>query len=297
MQSSEPLVDRHFLERLERLTLRWQKSFPGIVGGHNLSHFAGPGQEFLDHRNFHQGDDLRGVNWRAYMRFEKLFMKMFQVEPRVPVRFLIDVSASMTAGHRTGGVSKFDYARKLAAALVYVGLVRLDSIMLQPFSHKLHDPMMASGGRHRFKGAELYLRGLKAGGQTHYFDMVRQFLGTYPQRGLVMIFSDFLDEGDCLRPLQYIADFGHELLLMQIWGDEDRSPSETGELELVEAETGAHVKMAIDDDARAQYTRGFDEYQAQLKTLALRNGGRFASVSTEMPLEDAVFGPMMAVRG
>jgi hypothetical protein len=127
--------------------------------------------------------------------------------------------------------------------------------------------------------------------------MVRQFLGTYPQRGLVMIFSDFLDEGDCLRPLQYIADFGHELLLMQIWGDEDRSPSETGELELVEAETGAHVKMAIDDDARAQYTRGFDEYQAQLKTLALRNGGRFASVSTEMPLEDAVFGPMMAVRG
>jgi uncharacterized protein (DUF58 family) len=297
MQSSEPLVDRHFLERLERLTLRWQKSFPGIVGGHNLSHFAGPGQEFLDHRNFHQGDDLRGVNWRAYMRFEKLFMKMFQVEPRVPVRFLIDVSASMTVGHRTGGVSKFDYARKLAAALVYVGLVRLDSIMLQPFSHKLHDPMMASGGRHRFKGAELYLRGLKAGGQTHYFDMVRQFLGTYPQRGLVMIFSDFLDEGDCLRPLQYIADFGHELLLMQIWGDEDRSPSETGELELVEAETGAHVKMAIDDDARAQYRRGFDEYQAQLKTLALRNGGRFASVSTEMPLEDAVFGPMMAVRG
>ena len=71
----EPLVDRHFLERLERLTLHWQKSFAGNVGGHNLSHFAGPGQEFLDHRNFHQGDDLRAVNWRAYMRFEKLYRR------------------------------------------------------------------------------------------------------------------------------------------------------------------------------------------------------------------------------
>jgi uncharacterized protein (DUF58 family) len=66
----EPLVDRHFLERLERLTLHWQKSFNGLVGGHNLSRFAGPGQEFLDHRNFHSGDDLRAVNWRAYLRFE-----------------------------------------------------------------------------------------------------------------------------------------------------------------------------------------------------------------------------------
>src|SRR5579863_10361640 len=92
------LIDRDFLERLERLTLRWKSSFNGLVGGHNLSHFAGPGQEFLDHRNFHEGDDLRAVNWRAYMRLDKLFLKMFQVEPRVPVRMLVDTSASMAAG-------------------------------------------------------------------------------------------------------------------------------------------------------------------------------------------------------
>ena len=296
--TTEPLVDRHLLERLERLTLRLHKSFPGIVGGHNLSRFAGPGQEFMDHRNFHQGDDLRGVNWRAYMRFEKLFMKMFQVEPRVPVRFLVDVSGSMTVGHSAGTPSKFDYVRKLAAALVYVGLVRLDSILVQPFSHHLHDPMVASGGRHRFQGAELYLREMKSGGTTNYFDMVRQFLSTYPQRGLLVILSDFLEEGDCLKPLQYLADFGHELLLMQIWGDEDRAPSDEGEVELVDAENGAHVKMAIDANARAEYTRAFDEYQAQLQGLALRNGGRFASICTQQSLEDAIFGPlMMTARG
>src|ERR1700744_4903427 len=124
-----PLIEHDLLEKIERLSVRWQKSLPGLVGGHATSRFAGAGQEFLDHRNFHHGDDLRAVNWRAYMRLEKLFLKMFQVEPRVPVRLLVDCSASMTA---YGGV-KFDYARKLAAALCYVGLVRLDSMEVRGF--------------------------------------------------------------------------------------------------------------------------------------------------------------------
>jgi uncharacterized protein (DUF58 family) len=67
--AQEPLIDRTFLEKLERLAIHWRKSFPGLVGGHNLSRFAGPGQEFLDHRRFHSGDDLRAVNWRVYLRF------------------------------------------------------------------------------------------------------------------------------------------------------------------------------------------------------------------------------------
>src|ERR1700704_3887143 len=132
--ASAPLLDREFLEKLERLTIHWQKSFAGLVGGHNMSRFAGAGQEFLDHRNFHHGDDLRAVNWRAYLRLEKLFLKMFQLEPRIPVRILVDVSKSMTSGATSSSAStKYRYACQLAAALCYVGLVRLDSICVQPF--------------------------------------------------------------------------------------------------------------------------------------------------------------------
>src|SRR5712692_11876978 len=126
---SSPLLERQFLEKLERLTIHWQKSFNGLVGGHNSSRFAGGGQEFLDHRHFHHGDDLRAVNWRAYMRLERLFLKMFQIEPRVPVHVLIDTSESMACGGSEGaGEPKFAYACRLAAMLCYVGLVRLDTI-------------------------------------------------------------------------------------------------------------------------------------------------------------------------
>src|SRR5215217_4596650 len=156
------LLDRRFLEKLERLTIHWEKSFSGLVGGHNSSRFAGGGQEFLDHRHFHHGDDLRAVNWRAYMRLDKLFLKMFQVEPRIPVRLLLDASKSMS----TGTVSKFEYACRLAAALCYVGLVRLDTICIQPFRETLTDSFQASGGRHRFVPAVNFLTGLEASGNT-----------------------------------------------------------------------------------------------------------------------------------
>src|SRR4051794_41490661 len=123
-EQQSPLLDQDFLHKLERLTLHWQKSFSGLVGGSFPSRFSGLGQEFLDHRHFHHGDDFRAVNWRAYLRFEKLLLKLFQVEPRIPVRILLDSSQSMG----TGTTSKFQYARKLAAALTSVALVGLDTV-------------------------------------------------------------------------------------------------------------------------------------------------------------------------
>src|SRR5215471_1713194 len=205
-----PLLDREFLEKLERLTIHWQKSFSGLVGGHNKSRFPGAGQEFLDHRNFHHGDDLRSVNWRPYMRLEKLFLKMFQVEPRVPVRLLLDTSASMMAH---GGV-KFDYARKLAGALCYIGLVRLDSIEVHGFSNRLANRVLASGGRHRFSGVVEALTTMTASGVTDYMAVAREFIGTFSQRGLVVVISDFLDDQSCQHALEYFCDFGHELMLL-----------------------------------------------------------------------------------
>ena len=290
--TQQTLVDSALLEKLERLTMRWRKSFPGLVGGHNLSHLPGPGIEFLDHRHFHHGDDLRAVNWRAYLRFEKLFLKMFQVEPRVPVRILVDISPSM----QTGKPPKFEYAKKLAAALSYIGLVRLDTICIQPFSDHLDDSFLAGGGRHRFMPAVEFLSQLTPGAPTNFLQVARQFVANYPQRGLLIVISDFIDDSDCLKPLQYLADFGHELLLLQLWAEEDRTPPWDGELDLEDAETGARMALSFDEPAREQYTAGFDAYCNQLEHVAVRNTGRYCGFSTALPLEEAIFGPIVQSR-
>lgn len=288
-----PLLDREFLEKLERLTLFWQKSFAGLVGGHNRSRFPGAGQEFLDHRNFHRGDDLRAVNWRAYLRLEKLFLKMFQVEPRVPVRMLIDTSESMTAH----GGAKFEVARRLAAALCYIGLVRLDTIEIHGFSSRLGKRMFCTGGRHRFTGVMDGIAALSAGGATDYLAVTREFISSYKQRGLVIVISDFLDDNGCERALQYLCDFGHELMLLQLWAEEDRRPPWTGELELRDAETGAGLKLDFDDAARERYTRAFDEYCSVIQHLAIRSNGRYAGISTAQPLEAIIFGELIRAQG
>lgn len=288
-----PLLDRPFLERLERLTIHWMKSFPGLVGGHNASRFAGAGQEFLDHRHFHHGDDLRAVNWRAYMRLEKLFLKMFQVEPRVPVRLLLDASASMKTGP---GTEKWDFTRRLAGALAYVGLVRLETITLQPFSNKLGDSMVCGGGRHRFAPIADYLSALDASGATNFLQMTREFASRYPQRGLCIVISDFLGEDDPDRPMQYLADLGHELMLLHVFSEEDRVPPWSGELEIEDAETGEKLQLTFEDDVRTLYTERFDAYARGLRELALRKGGRYVALSTKTPVEEAVFGPLNQVQ-
>ncbi|MGP8244389.1 MAG: DUF58 domain-containing protein [Bryobacteraceae bacterium] len=291
--AAEPMLNREFLEKLERLTILWRKSFAGLVGGHNLSRLAGPGQEFLDHRNFHYGDDLRAVNWRAYLRLEKLFLKMFQTEPRVPLRMLVDTSDSML----TYGRVKFEYARRLAAALCYVGLVRLDSIEVHGFARRISKRVISSGGRHRFPGVMDAIAAIPAGGATDYHAVVREFIGSYPRRGLVIVISDFLDDHDCERALEYLSDFGHELMLLQVWAPEDRTPPWGGELELRDAESGAHLKLDFDEASRVRYTRAFDEFTAGIQTVALRSGGRYAGLSTDQPLEEVVFGELIRARG
>jgi uncharacterized protein (DUF58 family) len=288
-----PIIDQKFLEKLERLTLHWQKSFPGLVGGRNPSRLSGPGQEFLDHRHFHHGDDLRSVNWRAYLRLEKLFMKMFQVEPRIPVRLLLDTSESMS----TGSPSKLDYTRRLAAALCYVGLVRLDNICLQPFNNGLDETFLCTGGRHRFMPAVNFLTGLKPSGKTDYLKIARDFASTYPQRGLLIVMSDFLDDAGAEKPLQYLADYGHELFLVHVWSPEDREPLWDGEMELIDAETGDRLEIALDEKARTGYTTAFDDYSKALNTLANRSGGRYVGLSTSTQLDDAIFGALMRSGG
>jgi uncharacterized protein (DUF58 family) len=283
------LLDRAFLERLERLTIHWLRSFPGLVGGHNASRFAGAGQEFLDHRHFHHGDDLRAVNWRAYMRLEKLFLKMFQVEPRVPVRILLDCSSSMGTGDNA---MKFEFARKLTGAMSYVGLVRLETIHILPFADELADGHVCGGGRHRFAPAADYLGSLKAEGQTRFLAVAKEFAARFPQRGLLLIISDFLGEDEWEKSLQYLADIGHELLLLHLFAPEDRVPPWSGELDIVDAESGEHLQLSFEDDVRQLYTERFDDYARGLRDLALRKGGRFISLSTDSSVEEAVFGPL-----
>ena len=102
-----------------------------------------------------------------------------------------------------------------------------------------------------------FLEALKAGGVTDFHTVVREFLNEYPQRGLVIVISDFLDDGGCEKALQYLADYGNELMLVQLWADEDRLPPWNGEVDLTDAESGGRLHIQVDAEARRKYTEAF----------------------------------------
>jgi hypothetical protein len=115
----------------------------------------------------------------------------------------------------------------------------------------------------------------------------------YPQRGVLIVVSDFLDDADHEQPLKYLAEFGHELLLVHVWAPEDRSPPWTGELDLEDAETGGHLEIDFNEAARRQYEAAFDSFTESLQKISARHGGRTVSLPTTASIEDAVFGPLM----
>jgi uncharacterized protein (DUF58 family) len=293
VQAPGSLLDQPTLERLERLAIRWQQSFRGVLGGSNVSRYAGVGHEFLDHRNFHQGDDLRSVNWRAYLRLERLFLKMFRTEPRTPVRIFLDTSESMACGATDSGESKFSYACRLAGALCFVGLVRLETIVIQPFGERLGENYRAQGGRHRFAMASDFISGLETRGRSDFRNSIRQFLSTAPASGLAVILSDFLDDSNCTGSLQHLADYGQELLLVQVAGPEDRTPPWEGELELLDAESGELLRVHMDENSAAEYTASYDEFCRTIEYAAMRNGGRYMHLTTNVAVQDALFGSLM----
>lgn len=286
---ADALVDRKLLEKLERLSLSWLNCYPGVLGGHNRSRLPGYGQEFLDHRNFYPGDDLRLVNWRAYLRFERFLLKTFELEPRVPIRLLLDASLSMQIG------DKFDYARKLALALIYIALVKLDSVTLQPFTDRLLRPIQASGGRQRIHVAEAFLRSLHPESRTDFPAVVRAFLSAYRKPGLVLVLSDFLGEPDALAPLQRLSDAGHELLLVQVWGWADRHPAYSGTMDLIDSELGTRRRVHVDSETLKAYAARTEEHSENLRRMAARSGGRFVDICTRVPVEEALFGRMREV--
>jgi hypothetical protein len=142
-----------------------------------------------------------------------------------------------------------------------------------------------------------YLSHLETGGRTDYSQVVRQLVSDSSRRGLAIVISDFLDDRDCEKPLRQFVDRGHELTLIQLWAEEDRTPPWEGELYLSDAETGAKLNVQFDSDAQAKYTAAFDEFCRSVRQLALRSEGRYIGLSTSTPIEEAIFGPLARAGG
>ncbi|MFQ6097104.1 MAG: DUF58 domain-containing protein, partial [Armatimonadota bacterium] len=137
------LFDADFFRKLERLSILVKRPFPGVLKGEKRSPRRGHSVEFADFRNYTPGDDFRRVDWNVYGRLEKLFLKLFVEEEDLTVYVLIDGSKSMDFGEPR----KFDYARRLAAAIGYIALCNLDRLAIGVFTSRVATLFPSTRGR------------------------------------------------------------------------------------------------------------------------------------------------------
>lgn len=281
------LLDREFLNTLEQVALLCSDDLAGGLGADRRSRFKGPGLEFADYRGYSSGEDARSLDWNAFLRLGKLFLKVYALEQNITVRILIDASISMDC--EDVAESKFVYAQRLAATFAYLALLRLDTAVILPFGERLGKPLVVSGGRNHFWPVLEYLNTLSCEGGTRIVESVKQFLERFPTPGMVIVISDFLDEPGCTRAVEMLRSGGHDFVLLQVHSAEEQCPTSYGELILEDAETGEERLVECSAESAGLHEQAFLKSADRLERLALRYGGRYARAVTNVSFQDFVF--------
>src|SRR6188472_280355 len=202
--------DDQFLKKLEYLHVVSKRAFAGHNRADRLTQHRGRGLEFADHRPYTAGDDFRHIDWKAYKRLGRLLLRLFDEERDLPIYLMLDVSRSMSEP------AKFDMARRIAAALCYIGLVHLDRLTIIPFGSGLgHESSPGRGKGKIFRVFEA-LEQLETSGPTDLRESCKVFASRPRQLGLVVIISDFLDPGGFEHGLKILRTLGHDVFAVQI---------------------------------------------------------------------------------
>src|SRR5579859_7103556 len=199
--TATPLLDPKFLAQLEQLELVSRKIFLGRMKGERRSKRKGQSVEFADYRNYVVGDDLRFLDWSLYARLDRLFIRLFMEEEDLHFYILIDNSLSMDFGTPT----KLHYARQVAAALAFIGLVNMDRVVIEAFNERLTQSLPAVRGRRSLFRVLDFLQKLEPAGPSNLRQALRTFTIKCSGKGIVVVLGDFMDKGGYEEALRYLV--------------------------------------------------------------------------------------------
>jgi uncharacterized protein (DUF58 family) len=295
-----------FLKKLEYLHVVSKRAFAGQNRADRLTPKRGRGLEFADHRPYAAGDDFRHIDWKAYKRLNRLLLRLFDEERDLPIYLMIDVSRSMAEP------AKFDMARRIAAALCYIGLAHLDRLTILPFGRGLGRESSPGRGKGRiFRVFEL-LEALEAVGPTDLRESFKEFAGRPRQMGLTVIISDFLDPGPPLPEdragsrgsspahnlqaeaegyqagLKILRTIGHDVFVVHVASARDRDPGAFGELRFVDVETGELREVDVTPRLASAYLRAWEAHATDLHQFCGRYDIGYVRADAERPFEEII---------
>ena len=284
LRGQASVFDEDFLKKLELLSLLSRRLIAGQFKAERRARKLGSGLEFADYRGYVPGDDYRKVDWRAYLRLDRLILRLFEEEADLPIYIFLDCSASMSHGQ----IRKLDYARKVAAALAYIGLANLDGVSLVAYANGVVDELHSLRGKSQIFKIFRFLSSIRAANQTAAEDAFCNFFTSRRRRGLTVVISDLFDPNGVESALDALRYRKQDLLVIHVVSPEDARPGLNGELTLVDAETKDREDIRATPDLLQLYAHEFDAYCGEIERYCTLYGFGYVRTLTNFAFEDLI---------
>jgi uncharacterized protein (DUF58 family) len=282
--ATKPLLDPDFLARLEQLELVSRKIFLGRMKGERRSKRKGQSVEFADYRNYVVGDDLRFLDWNLYARLDRLFIRLFMEEEDLHFYVLLDNSLSMDFGDP----KKIHYAKQIAAALGFIGLVNLDRVVIEAFNDRLTQSMPALRGRRSLWRLMSFLEKLEPAGPSDLRQALRSFSIKCKGKGIVVLLSDLMDKGGYEEALRYLVARQLDIYVIQILSQEEIEPEIVGDLRLVDVEDEDVAEITVSAPLLKRYKQNLAAYRSAVHEFCTRRGISYIFTSNQVPFDRLV---------
>lgn len=269
------------------MELRARLVVEGFMAGLHKSPYHGFSVEFAEHRQYMPGDDIKHVDWKVYGKTDRFYVKQFEEETNLKAFLLIDRSASM--GYASNGVSKYQYATYLAAALSYLMIRQRDAVGLVSFDREIHRLLPPRSVPTYLARILQELENTTAANTTNIARTLHNIAERIKRRGLIILFSDLFDENphELIQGLKHFRHRHHEVLVFHILDAMEQSFAFNNDAIFEDMETGDKISTQP-AHVRSEYRKLMREFLDRIKKSCRENNIDYALLSTDSPFDLAL---------
>ncbi len=271
-------LDPKTISRIGRLELRARNVVEGFISGMHRSPFFGHSVEFIQHRDYTPGDDIRHLDWKVWSKTDKFYVKQFEEETNLRCTLVVDVSNSMHYGN--GPMNKYEYGCTVAACLGYMLLRQQDAVGLVTFDEDVRQTVRSRSQQIHADALVKAMHVSKPRDKTDIEKILRRVAEHAPARGMIVIVSDLLADREALfRGLEMLLHSRHDVLLFHVLDDDElrfpfRGSTQFEGMEELE-------ELLCDPQAlRDGYMEALEEYLVEVRRGCARRGVDYMLVNT-----------------
>lgn len=285
MTRTRQKIETDFFKQLDRFTFSVRKRVSTVYAGNRPSTRSGHGIDTIGFREYDSSDDLKDIDWKAYARTEKLYVRQFEEEKTLTTHILLDASKSMD--YPENGTSKFEYAAMLAAGYAYMVTRYNDRFAISTFTQEVEINKPSRGRKNLLRTIDR-LTELEIAGGTSIEEAVLKYSRAIKSRSLVILISDFLQEPQAIETaVTRLSD--HDLILIQVLDPTEKVLPLQGNSKLLDLETGEEIRTYISENFKERYLGKLDDHAARIKKSCMKVGAEFYTFTTDTPIFDAFY--------